>query len=325
VTRVLGIESSCDETGVAVVEDRQRVAVNLVASQVEIHAEFGGVVPEIASRQHMRVISQLTQEAMGSVDGKLDAIAVTNGPGLMGSLLVGVNFAKALAYSWRVPLVPVHHIEGHIFSPFLNDGGQPEFPALALIVSGGHTQLIQCSAPYEYCILGTTRDDAIGESFDKVARLLELPYPGGPSIQRCAETGDPDAIRFPRAFEKTDTLEFSYSGLKTAVLYETRKNTGASQSDVAASFQNAAVDALMIKTKLALRQTNAPRLIVAGGVAANALLRLRLESEIDVPLLLPALEYCGDNGAMIAAAGHSRLESNLTGGMDTTPNSRLAL
>jgi N6-L-threonylcarbamoyladenine synthase len=325
VTRILGIESSCDETALAVVEDGPRVAVNLVASQIDIHAKFGGVVPEIASRQHMRVISQLTQSAVESAEGQIDAVAVTNGPGLMGSLLVGVNFAKALAYSWRVPLVPVHHIEGHIYSAFLNDGGPPVFPALALIVSGGHTQLIQCDAPHEYRILGSTRDDAVGESFDKVARLLELSYPGGPSVQRCAEDGDPEAIRFPRAFEKTDTLEFSYSGLKTAVLYEIRKNPDRSRHDIAASFQNAAVDILLIKTKLALRQMNAPRLIVAGGVAANGLLRKRLESEIDVPLLLPALEYCGDNAAMIAAAGHSRLEQGMVGGLDTTPNSGLAL
>ena len=321
---VFAIETSCDETGLAVVEDGTRMLVNDVATQIPLHAEFGGVVPEIASRQHTEIISQMAGRALGRAGADIDAVAVTCGPGLMGSLLVGVNFAKAFAYARDLPLVPVHHIEGHIFSPFLQ-GEAPEFPALALIVSGGHTMLIMCRAPHDYELLGTTRDDAVGECFDKAARLLDLPYPGGPSIQRAAEDGDPDAIRFPRPLEKSDELEFSYSGLKTAVLYALREGPDASHADVAASFQAAAIDVLMIKTKLALARTRAPRLIVAGGAAANSLLRQRLNEEIDVPVLVPPIELCTDNGAMIAAAGYSRFHHGFRGDLRLTPNPGLVL
>ena len=324
MTRVFGVETSCDETGIAVVEDGVRVVVNDIATQIPLHAKFGGVVPEIASRQHTEIIFQMADRALGHAGGAIDAVAVTRGPGLMGSLLVGVNFAKAFAYARGLPIVPVHHLEGHIFSPFL-DEGPPEFPALALIVSGGHTMLVMCSAAHDYEVLGSTRDDAVGESFDKVARLLDLPYPGGPSIQRLAEQGDPEAIRFPRAFEKSDALEFSYSGLKTAVLYALRDDPGLSPPDVAASFQAAAIDILLIKTKMALARTRAPRLIVAGGVAANTLLRGRLMAEIDVPTLIPPLCYCTDNGAMIASAGYWRLQHGFTGNLQMTPNSSLIL
>ena len=321
---VFAIETSCDETGLAVVEDGTRMLVNDVASQIPLHAEFGGVVPEIASRQHTEIISQMADRALQQAGTAIDAVAVTHGPGLMGSLLVGVNFAKAFAYAKDLPIVPVNHIEGHIFSPFLC-GAPPEFPALALIVSGGHTMLIMCRAPHDYELLGTTRDDAVGESFDKVARLLDLPYPGGPSIQRAAEKGDPQGFRFPRAFEKSDKLEFSYSGLKTAVLYELRDRPDTPRADIAASFQAAAIDVLLMKTKLALERTRAPRLIVAGGVAANGLLRERLTAEIDVPTLIPQLCYCTDNAAMIAAAGYWRLERGFTGNLRMTPNSGLML
>jgi N6-L-threonylcarbamoyladenine synthase len=229
----------------------------------------------------------------------------------MGSLLVGVNFAKSLAFAWRVPYVPVHHLEGHLFSTFLG-GDPPEFPFLALIVSGGHTCLVWCSQPHRYETLGSTRDDAVGECFDKVARLLSLEYPGGPAIQREAENGNPHAIAFPRAMAKTDSLEFSYSGLKTAVLYTLRKN-GIPRADLAASFQYAAIDVLMIKTQLAIKKTGAKRLVVAGGVAANQLLRQRLNQEINIPVSVPPLSLCVDNGAMIAAAGYSRLQHGLLG------------
>ncbi len=324
MTRVFGVETSCDETGLAVVEDGVRVVVNDIATQIPLHAEFGGVVPEIASRQHTEIIFQMAGRALSQIEDTVDAVAVTQGPGLMGSLLVGVNFAKAFAYARGLPIVAVNHLEGHIFSAFLDEGA-PEFPALALIVSGGHTMLVMCSAPHDYKVLGTTRDDAVGESFDKVARLLDLPYPGGPSIQRLAEQGDPDAIRFPRAFEKSDTLEFSYSGLKTAVLYALRDRPDTPRADIAASFQAAAIDALLMKTKLALTRTRAPRLIVAGGVAANALLRERLTAEIDTPTLIPKLCYCTDNAAMIAAAGYWRLKHGFTGNLQMTPNSGLML
>lgn len=324
MSRVLGIETSCDETGVAVVADGRRIVANVVASQVAIHAEFGGVVPEIASRQHLQCISQLVEKVLADAGAGVDAVGATQGPGLMGSLLVGVSFAKALAYTWRVPFVPVHHLEGHIFSTFLDTDAPPEFPFLALVVSGGHTCLLQCDQPHRYMTLGATRDDAVGESFDKVARLLGLPYPGGPSIQEAAEQGNPTAIRFPRGLAKSDTLEFSYSGLKTAVLYGLRK-TSWPVADVAASFQAAAIDVLVIKTKRAVRQTRAVRLVLAGGVAANRLLRERLNAELDIPVFMPPVALCLDNGAMIAAAAASRLEWGLVGDLRVTPDPNLPL
>jgi N6-L-threonylcarbamoyladenine synthase len=328
LSRILGIETSCDETGIAVVEstddvNRQRIVASEVASQIAVHAPFGGVVPEIASRQHTQCISQLTQTVMADAPEPVDAIAATIGPGLMGSLLVGVNFAKALAFKWRVPFIPVHHIEGHIFSVFLTDT-PPVFPFLSLVVSGGHTCLIDCPRPHEYHLLGTTRDDAVGECFDKVARLLDLPYPGGPSIQKAAENGNPRAIRFPRGLERSGELEFSYSGLKTAVLYELKK-IAASQADMAASFQYAAVDVLITKTQLAIRKIGARRLVLAGGVAANKLLRQRLTDELEVPVFLPPLSLCLDNGAMIAAAGLSRFGHGLVGDLRATPSPNLPL
>lgn len=324
MTTVLGIETSCDDTGIGIVEDGCRLLVNDISSQIDVHATFGGVVPEIASRMHTEIISQMVKAAEAKVAKPIDAVAYTNGPGLMGSLLVGVNFAKAFAYARGIPAVPVHHIEGHIFSAFLQ-GEAPTFPCLVLVVSGGHTQLIQCDSAHVYTLLGTTRDDAVGESFDKVARLLELPFPGGPSIQKAAESGNPKAVRFPRAFAKTENLEFSYSGLKTAVLYERQRNPERPVADIAASFQWAAIDSLVIKTKQAVEQTGAPRLIVAGGVAANRLLRERLTNELDIPVLLPAFSVCMDNGAMIAAAGHSRLERGLLGSFKTTPTPSISL
>jgi N6-L-threonylcarbamoyladenine synthase len=346
MSRVLGIETSCDETGIAVVENGRRILAAEVASQVSIHAPFGGVVPEIASRRHTQCISQLTAAVFATIGDThlfppaspvvraamkigssplfcVDAVAATIGPGLMGSLMVGVAFSKALAYAWRVPFIPVHHLEGHVFSVFLTEA-PPEFPFLALVVSGGHTCLIACDAPHQYRVLGTTRDDAVGESFDKVARLLKLPYPGGPSIQKAAEQGDPRAIPFPRGLSRSGDLEFSYSGLKTAVLYELRKHA-VPVADVAASFQYAAVDILITKTKQALEITRAARVVLAGGVAANRLLRERLASELNVPVYMPLLSLCLDNGAMIAAAGDSRLKHNLIGDLRATPDPNLPL
>lgn len=323
MTRILGIETSCDETGIAVVEDGRRILANEVASQIAMHAPFGGVVPEIASRQHTRCITQLTEKALAESGGQIDAVAATVGPGLMGSLMVGVNFAKALSYAWKVPFVPVHHLEGHIFSAMMTDN-PPQWPFLSLVVSGGHTSLIYCPRPHVYDILGSTRDDAVGESFDKVARLLNLSYPGGPSIQKAAEGGDVNAYDFPRGMTKTDSLDFSYSGLKTAVLYKIREGAD-SVADLAASFQYAAVDTLLIKTKLALRQTGAQCLVLAGGVAANRLLRDRLVAELDVQVCMPPFSLCVDNGAMIAAAGQSRLDHGFLGNLCATPTSSLPL
>jgi N6-L-threonylcarbamoyladenine synthase len=327
---ILGIESSCDETGVAIVEGGLRVLANEVASQIDIHKEFGGVVPEIASRQHTRVISQLVDKVLRDTGAEADAIAATRGPGLMGSLLVGLSFGKALAYAWNKPFIGVHHIEGHIFSAMLGERA-PEFPFLALVVSGGHTQLVDCPEPHRYVILGTTRDDAVGESFDKVARLLGLPYPGGPSIQKAAEPGNPAAFKFPRAMLDSDRLEFSYSGLKTAVLYVLRDMEARGEdvvvrtADLAASFQHAAVDVLLIKTKQAIRETGAQRLVLAGGVAANRLLRDRLTTELAIDVFLPPLKYCIDNGAMIAAAGQSRLDHGLVDDLRCNASPGLAL
>lgn len=323
MSRILGIESSCDETGVAVVEDGRRVLANEVASQIDVHREFGGVVPEIASRQHTKIISQLVGRVLEKAGREVDGIAATAGPGLMGSLLVGVCFAKALCYGWKKPFIPVHHIEGHLFSAFLGDPA-PEFPFLALVVSGGHTQLIECPRAHEYRVLGTTRDDAVGECFDKVARLLDLPYPGGPSIQKAAQEGDPKAVRFPRAMRAAEHLDFSYSGLKTAVLYclAEKQHTTA---DIAASFQAAAVDILVIRAKQALEMTGLGRLVVAGGVAANKLLRERLAAEVDGQVFLPPFVYCIDNGAMIAAAGASRLAHGFVGDSRVTPSPSLPL
>jgi len=320
---ILGIESSCDETGIAIVRDGREVLANVIASQIDIHKVFGGVVPEIASRQHTKVISQLVKQVMDEAGVPIDAIAATQGPGLMGSLLVGLSFAKALAYSWKLPFIPVHHIEGHLFSAFLGEKA-PEFPFLALVVSGGHTQIIQCDRPHHYRILGTTRDDAVGESFDKVARLLDLPYPGGPSIQKAAAQGDPTAYDFPRAMRNKAGLEFSYSGLKTAVLYA-MQDGAANVADIAASFQAAAIDILLIKVKQAIQQTNAQRLVVAGGVAANQLLRERVTAELGIEVFMPPFKYCIDNGAMIAAAGDSLFKHGKLGDFTMTPSPSLAL
>ncbi len=325
MTRVLAIETSCDETGVAVIEDGCKIVANELASQIDVHAVFGGVVPEIASRQHTEIVSQMVRRALDAAGGSVDAVAVTAGPGLMGSLLVGVCFGKAFAYARGLPIIGVHHIEGHLFSPFLQ-GRPPEFPALALVVSGGHTQLIHCRAAHQYEILGQTRDDAVGESFDKVARLLKLPYPGGPSVQRAAEGGNPKAFAFPRGMERSETLDFSYSGLKTAVLYLLRDRPDAHSADVAASFQAAAVDILVSRTKEALHRTRAPRLLVVGGVAANRLLRDRIQAEAGVPVLIPPFALCTDNAAMIGAAGYSRLVAqNAQKNLTLTPNPALSL
>jgi tRNA N6-adenosine threonylcarbamoyltransferase len=312
---VLGIESSCDETAAAVVLDGRRILSNVVASQDGIHAPYGGVVPELAARRHIEVITPVVEKALADAGvglADLDGIAVTHGPGLVGSLLVGCSVAKALAYARRLPLVGVNHLEGHIYAAFLGDD-PPEHPFLALVVSGGHTALYLSRAPREYALVGQTRDDAAGEAFDKVAKLLGLGFPGGPTVQRVAERGDAGAVSFPLAQMSDRTPDFSFSGVKTSVsLYVKRHGplSEAEVADVAASFQAAVVKVLVRKTVKALLHAGVKRVVMTGGVAANGPLRAGLAGEArdqGFRLHVPAPRLCTDNAAMIAAVGTDRL------------------
>jgi N6-L-threonylcarbamoyladenine synthase len=319
--RILAIESSCDETGVAVVVGGRRIEANQVASQVALHAATGGIVPEVAARQQLRWIVPTLEAALAEADvgwEAIDAIAVTYGPGLIGSLLVGVNVAKALAATHDLPLIGVNHIEGHIYANWLTDGdrdapmpAEPPFPLLCLVVSGGHTQLVLMEAHGRYQLLGQTVDDAAGEAFDKVGRLLGLPYPGGPAISAAAESASP-ATRFPRA-RTAGRYDFSFSGLKTAVLREVegyRQRGEAIPIDgLSAAFEEAVVDALAGKTALAAEDQPVAAVALGGGVAANTALRSELRRRLDalrLPLLVPPPAWCTDNGAMIGAAGGFR-------------------
>lgn len=314
--RILGIESSCDETAAAVVENGRSILSSVVATQIELHAKYGGVFPEVASRQHIRTIYAVIDEAlqqahMGLTD--VDAVAVTRGPGLAGSLVVGMNAAKGLVLGRGIPLIGVNHLEGHICSAWLytldtpKPPGAPEFPLLALLVSGGHTELNLITDYLKYQRLGSTLDDAAGEAFDKVARLIGLPYPGGPSIQKAAQEGNPEAFSFPRS-RLDGTWNFSFSGLKTAVLRVVRElekeNRVLPVNDLAASFQAAVVDALYTKTMKAAREFNARSVLVAGGVSANRVLREAFTSQQEFPVHIPPLSLCTDNAAMIASAGY---------------------
>ena len=313
-TLVLGIETSCDETAAALVMGGNDVVSSVVSSQIEIHAEFGGVVPEIASRAHLDALNPVVARAIveaGVDDSRIDVVACTYGPGLIGALLVGVSAAKALALAWDVPFVGVNHLEAHLYSAFLEDPSL-EFPLMVLLVSGGHTMLIEMEGHGRYRLLGQTIDDAAGEAFDKVARFLDLGYPGGPAIDAAALNGDPDAIRFPRAM-MDDNLNFSFSGLKTAVVNYVRKHPDVSSADVAASFQMAVVDVLVAKARRAARQIGAKGIVLGGGVAANSLLREELLGACaadGIRGFLPSRALCTDNAAMIAAAGWYRLASD---------------
>ncbi|MEN4011864.1 MAG: tRNA (adenosine(37)-N6)-threonylcarbamoyltransferase complex transferase subunit TsaD [Chloroflexota bacterium] len=314
--RLLGIETSCDETAAAVVENGRALLSNVIASQVDIHTQYGGVFPEVASRQHIRTIYAIVDEALQRAHlglGEIDAIAVTRGPGLAGSLVIGVNMAKGLAIAANLPLIGINHLEGHIYSAWLYpaDAPQPppppQFPLLALLVSGGHTELNLISQHLEYQRLGGTLDDAAGEAFDKVARLIGLSYPGGPSIQRAAQDGNPQAFSFPRA-RLEGSWNFSFSGLKTAVMRTVRdlENRGRNLpvADLAASFQAAVVDVLVQKTIHAARVYQAKEILIAGGVSANEALRNAFLSQREFPVHIPPLSLCTDNAAMIAAAGY---------------------
>lgn len=325
--RILGIETSCDETAAAVVENGRTVLSNVVASQADLHAKYGGIFPEVASREHVRAISRVVEEALAHAHlslNDIDALAVTRGPGLPGSLVVGINMAKGLALGGGKPIVGVNHLEGHLYSAWIDPADDPEkkaeepdFPLLALLVSGGHTELVLMHDHLTYERLGGTLDDAAGEAYDKVGRLLGLGYPGGPEIEKAAENGDPEAFKFPRAWLE-GSWDFSFSGLKTAVLHQVRAlraKNGTSEddesvelpvADLAASFQAAVIDVLVTKTRFAAQESNAKELLVAGGVSANQALRALIAKDTPGRVHIPPIHLCTDNAAMIAAAGYYR-------------------
>jgi N6-L-threonylcarbamoyladenine synthase len=312
--RVLGIETSCDETAAALYDARTGLLAHVVHSQVELHAAFGGVVPELASRDHVRRLIPLVRQVLaqaGAGPGQVEGVAYTAGPGLIGALLVGAAVARSLAWTWSVPSVPVHHMEAHLLAPML-EPDPPAFPFVALLVSGGHTQLVEVHGVGRYHMLGESLDDAAGEAFDKTAKLLGLAYPGGPALARLAERGDPGRFTFPRPMTAQPGLDFSFSGLKTHALHTLRSSEGDDQTraDIARAFEDAVVDTVVIKCRRALAQTGHPRLVIAGGVGANRRLRqalLALGEEVGAAIHYPRPELCTDNAAMVAYAGCQRL------------------
>jgi N6-L-threonylcarbamoyladenine synthase len=326
---ILGIETSCDETGVALYDGERGLLGHTLYSQVAMHAEFGGVVPELASRDHVQKLLPLITEVLEKTGVKrsdIDGVAFTAGPGLIGALLVGASVGRSLAWAWGVPAVAVHHMEGHLLAPMLEEN-PPEFPFVALLVSGGHTLLVKVEGVGRYEILGESLDDAAGEAFDKTAKLLELGYPGGPVLAKLAEQGDPEAYRFPRPMTDRPGLDFSFSGLKTFTLTTWQKSDQGEQdkANVARAFQDAVVDTLAIKCKRALQQTGLKRLVVAGGVSANKGLRERLTKmgqELKAEVYYPRPEFCTDNGAMIAYAGYLRLQAGQHEGLAFTATPR---
>jgi N6-L-threonylcarbamoyladenine synthase len=331
MTLILGIETSCDETAAAVVEDGQRILSNVVASQIDIHRRYGGVFPEVASRQHVLSIIPVVEEAMGEAGASwddLEAVAVTYGPGLAGSLLVGVNAAKGIALGCGLPLLGINHIEAHIYANWLKTrkgGLDIVFPVLCLVVSGGHTELILMSGHGQYQRLGGTLDDAAGEAFDKVGRLLGLEYPGGPAIEQAAQYGDSTAFDLPRAW-LGDSYNFSFSGLKTAVLRIVKAHEGQLPVvDLAASFQVAVVDVLVEKAKRAAEEHQAEQILLSGGVAANKLLRREMAGRSDLPVLCPPIYLCTDNAAMVAGAAYFHYQAGHRSGwdLDVIPNLKL--
>jgi len=319
--RVLGIETSCDETGVAIFDTERGLLAQALHSQIAMHEAYGGVVPELASRDHVRRVVPLTRQALASAGmgvGDLDGIAYTRGPGLAGALLVGASVASALAYALHIPAIGVHHLEGHLLSPLLSEP-RPDFPFVALLVSGGHSQLFEVEGVGRYRLLGDTQDDAAGEAFDKTAKLLGLPYPGGPALAALAEKGTPGAVKLPRPMQGSGNLDFSFSGLKTAVLTLARREAGdaapatlpeSRKADIAREFETAIVDVLAAKSLAALDATGLRTLVVAGGVGANRALRARLVGETKIrgrEVFFPDVAFCTDNGAMIALVGALRL------------------
>ncbi|WP_345829020.1 tRNA (adenosine(37)-N6)-threonylcarbamoyltransferase complex transferase subunit TsaD [Erwinia sp. HDF1-3R] len=330
--RVLGIETSCDETGIAIYDDRAGLLANQLYSQVKLHADYGGVVPELASRDHVRKTVPLIQAALkeaGLQASDIDAVAWTAGPGLVGALLVGATVGRALAFAWGVPAIPVHHMEGHLLAPMLEDN-PPAFPFVALLVSGGHTQLISVTAIGEYTLLGESVDDAAGEAFDKTAKLLGLDYPGGPMLSKMAQQGIEKRFVFPRPMTDRPGLDFSFSGLKTFAANTIRGNSDDDQTraDIARAFEDAVVDTLAIKCKRALEQTGFKRLVIAGGVSANRTLRTKMAEVMKArggEVFYARPEFCTDNGAMIAYAGMVRLRSGTEAELGVTVRPRWPL
>lgn len=332
---ILGIETSCDETSAAVIRDGKLLS-NIISSQL-VHQQYGGVVPELASRAHQKLIVPVVNEALAKAEvhkDELSAIAVAAGPGLMGSLLVGVNFGKAFAYGLGVPFIAVNHMEAHIYSNFIEEP-TPAFPFLNLTVSGGHTQLVLVSDEFKYEIVGETMDDAAGEAFDKVAKMLKLEYPGGPQIDKFAKKGNPDAVKFPRPYATEYDLNFSFSGIKTSVLYYLRDNKLRDTvipddrlADLCASFQSSVVDVLVSKTMLAAKKYRVKDVAVAGGVSANSQLRDRMKREAErngFNFFIPRFEYCTDNGAMIAEVGYRKFSLQIFSPLNVTAMANLEL
>lgn len=316
--RILGIETSCDETGVAIYDSERGLLAHRLHSQVALHAEYAGVVPELASRDHVQRTLPLIREVLAEAQCEakaITAVAYTAGPGLVGALLVGAAIGRSLAYAWGVPAVPVHHMEAHLLAPLL-EPDPPAFPFVALLVSGGHTMLVEVLGIGQYRILGETLDDAVGEAFDKVAKLLGLGYPGGPALERLALQGQPGRFHLPRPMTDRPGLDFSFSGLKTAAvtLFHSQATTAETHADLAYAFQEAVTETLAIKCQRALHETGLTRLVVAGGVSANQALRRRLDQMAHTQVArvyYPRLEFCSDNGAMIAYAGYQRLLAGL--------------
>lgn len=330
--RVLGIETSCDETGVAVLDDKLGLMSHELYSQVKLHADYGGVVPELASRDHVRKIVPLIKKALSDADctaDDIDGVAFTQGPGLVGALLVGSSVGRSLAYAWNVPAIGVHHMEGHLLAPMLDDP-KPAFPFVALLVSGGHSMMVKVDGIGQYEVLGESVDDAAGEAFDKTAKLLGLDYPGGPLLAKLAEQGEPGHYKFPRPMTDRPGLDFSFSGLKTFAANTIRAagDDHQSKANIAYAFQEAVVDTLAIKCRRALKQTGLKRLVIAGGVSANKMLREQLEllmKKIGGQVYYPRLEFCTDNGAMIAYAGLQRLKAGQNEGLTAKARPRWPL
>lgn len=332
IMRILGIETSCDETGVAIYDDKLGLLSHELYSQIKLHADYGGVVPELASRDHVRKLLPLINKAMLEANCQpedIDGVAFTKGPGLVGALLVGSSVARSLAYAWQVPAVGVHHMEGHLLAPMLDDPA-PEFPFIALLVSGGHSMLVNVQGIGQYEILGESVDDAAGEAFDKTAKLLGLDYPGGPLLAKLADSGEAGHYKFPRPMTDRPGLDFSFSGLKTFAANTIRAADDSPQTraNIAYAFQEAVVDTLIIKCRRALKQTGLKRLVIAGGVSANRQLRIALQEmmvKMKGEVFYPRMEFCTDNGAMIAYAGLQRLKAGDVEGLATKAQPRWSL